>query len=211
MSLFRPNFYQTSVLIVVVTHLVGTVGFLSPWSAGFIAITPLHLLLSSGLLLANHSEKSKAFLIAVLLLIAAGYFVEVAGVQTGVIFGAYHYDTTLGPKIWDTPPMIGVNWMMLLVAVSALTIKINVPHIIRAMIGAMIMVFIDFLIEPVAIKYDFWHWEMTSVPTHNYLGWLVTAFILFLAYLYAPFKKENKLAPVLLVAQLIFFGILNLI
>ncbi|TVR38641.1 MAG: carotenoid biosynthesis protein [Cryomorphaceae bacterium] len=209
MKHIKPSFLQISILIVVVTHLVGMIGFVSPWQELFISLTPIHLLLSAGLLLANQEDKNKTFWFAVVGLMAAGYLIELIGIQTGVIFGEYSYDRALGPKIGGTPPIIGVNWMMLVVAVAALISRIKTPFVIKAMLGAMALVGIDYLIEPVAIAYDFWHWHQTTVPTHNYLGWLITAFIFFGVYLSVVKNKANPLALVLLLMQIVFFGVLN--
>lgn len=206
----KPSSFQISALIVVITHLVGIVGYLSEWRSTFVAITPFHLMLSVGLLIYQQEQKNRAFWITIAVIALAGFAVEVAGTNTGIIFGDYTYDHALGPNVWGTPPVIGLNWMMLIVALGSLLVQLNIPNIIRAMCGALCMVIIDFLIEPVAIEYGFWHWERTTIPTHNYLGWLVTAFLFFMVYLEAPFKKKNKLALTLLVMQFMFFGILNL-
>lgn len=206
----KPSLFQTSAVIIVVTHLVGVVGYLSPWSEYFVAITPLHLIVSAGLLILHQQNKNRAFWWTMLGLIIAGYAVEVAGIKTGVIFGIYFYDHGLGPKVFDVPPIIGVNWMMLILAIGSLLSQLNIPLLIKAMLGALCMVAMDYLIEPVAIQYDFWHWASTTVPTHNYLGWLITAFILFLGYFQSPFQKANKLAWILLLMQVLFFGLLNL-
>lgn len=207
---FRLSSLQIAVVVVVVTHLVGAVGYLSPWSEWFLLITPLHLLLSSSLLVWHQADKPKIFWWLIAGLIAAGYFVEVAGINTGVIFGEYEYHTTLGPKIWGTPPIIGINWMMLILGIGSLINHLKAPVLIRAMLGALAMVALDMLIEPVAMKYEFWDWAKSTVPTHNYLGWLITAFILFIGYYLAPFQKRNPLAFTLILMQFVFFGILNL-
>lgn len=207
---FKPSPFLISSTVIVITHLVGIVGFLSPWRDLFITITPFHLVISAGLLLYHHSEKNRTFAITIAGLVTAGYLVELAGIQTGVIFGAYHYERALGPKLFDTPPLIGVNWMMLIVAIGSLLSQLKIPLLIKAMLGALCMVAIDLLIEPVAMAHEFWDWERNTVPTHNYLGWLVTAFILFLAYFQTPFKKFNPIAWLLLLMQVIFFGSLNL-
>lgn len=206
----RPTFFQVSVSVIIITHLVGIVGFLSPWRELFIAITPIHLLISAGLLIAFQAERNTAFWITSAIIALLGFLVELAGIQTGLIFGEYAYDTALGPKIGDTPPMIGINWLMLVLIFGALLSNTNFPVLIKAMLGALCMVGIDFLIEPVAMAHNFWHWESTTVPTHNYLGWMVSSFVLFLIYFQAPFQKNNPLAVWLLVIQIIFFGLLNL-
>ncbi len=207
---FKPSPFFISTTVIVITHLVGIVGFLSPWREHFITITPFHLLISAGLLLYNHSDKTRRFFLTISGLIAAGYLVELAGIQTGVVFGSYEYQRALGPKLFDTPPMIGVNWMMLIVAFGSVLSRFNVPLLIKAMLGALCMVALDFLIEPIAMAFEFWNWEINAVPTHNYLGWLVTAFLMFAVYFQIPFKKENPIGWILLLMQIVFFGLLNL-
>lgn len=207
---FRLSSLQIAVVVIVVTHLVGVVGYLSPWREWFLLITPIQLLLSSGLLVWHQTDKPRAFWWLIAGLIAAGYFVEVAGINTGIIFGEYEYQTTLGPKVLATPPIIGINWMMLILAIGSLINHLKTPVVIRAMLGALAMVALDMLIEPVAMKYEFWDWPLNAVPTHNYLGWLITAFFLFIAYYLAPFQKKNPVAFTLILMQFVFFGILNL-
>lgn len=206
----KPNSIQIAATVIMVTHLVGLVGFLSPWKELFITLTPVHILLSTGLMVFHQEERPPAFWVLITALALCGFLVEVAGIQTGVIFGDYAYDRALGPKIWGTPPLIGVNWMMLVLALGSIVARVNVPIIIKAMLGALAMVALDYLIEPVAINFDFWHWERNTVPTHNYLGWLITAFLFFLAYFKTSFDKRNPLAGFLLFMQILFFGLLNI-
>ena len=67
------------------------------------------------------------------------------------------------------------------------------------------MVFLDFFIEPVAIKYDFWSWTKIVIPFQNYIVWYIVSFLFLMLFYSSNFKKENKLAPILFIIQLIFF------
>lgn len=78
-----------------------------------------------------------------------------------------------------------------------------------ALLGAVVLVVVDFLIEPVAIKYDYWNWAGGVIPLQNYLGWFVVAFAMFLFFEKMTFRKQNSAAIVLFVAQICFFIILN--
>lgn len=202
--------FQWSAAVVVITHLVGIAGFLSPYRDYFIMLTPLHLLISTGLLIANQAERNKNFFIAALIAYLVGFWIEVAGVNTGLIFGDYAYDSALGFKVLDTPLMIGVNWVMLILSVGAVFSRLNTHWIVKALISAIAMTALDYLIEPVAIVYDFWHWNSESIPLQNYLAWLITSFVLFAVYFSLRFDKENPLAVVILAMQVAFFGLLNL-
>ena len=75
----------------------------------------------------------------------------------------------------------------------------------------MLMVGLDFLIEPVAISLDFWSWEYDIIPLQNYIGWFVIAFILQLIFLNVLDKAEKNIVAVSLFGwQIMFFGVLNL-
>lgn len=201
--------FQWSALVVVITHLVGVAGFLSPFKVYFILITPLHLIISTALLVVNQAERNTNFAVAAIIAYLVGFWIEVAGINTGLIFGEYAYDSALGLKLFDTPLMIGVNWMMLILSIGAVFSRLNTNWLFKAFISAMAMTALDYLIEPVAIVYDFWHWKTDSIPLQNYLAWLITSFVLFAVYFRLRFQKENPLAVVVLAMQIVFFGLLN--
>ena len=73
------------------------------------------------------------------------------------------------------------------------------------------MVSLDVLIEPVAIKLDFWRWQENVVPFQNYIGWYGVGFLILALYFYFLPKYENRLAELLLLLQFVFFGIFNVL
>ncbi|MFW5803961.1 MAG: carotenoid biosynthesis protein [bacterium] len=96
-------------------YIIGGLGLIIPFTRElFQQITPLSLLFSFILLLIYHEgdEKTKFFVVSILIAIV-GFLVEVLGVQTGIIFGSYQYGETLGPKLFQVPLIIGINWLML--------------------------------------------------------------------------------------------------
>ena len=197
-------------LIIILFHFVGLYGFLNPeLNDLFIRLVPLHLLLMLSLLMISGYDRSSSFLLFALGVYAAGYLVEVAGVNTGLIFGSYTYGRTLGTKIWNTPLLIGVNWLTLVYTTGVLLSLFNLNRYFLAFLGAIILMAIDFLIEPVAIKYDYWSWAGGVIPLQNYIGWFLVAFLMFLFFNRMNFRKQNSTAIVLFVAQLCFFMILN--
>ncbi|HSI77937.1 MAG TPA: carotenoid biosynthesis protein, partial [Lunatimonas sp.] len=140
-----------------------------------------------------------------------GMVSEIIGVQTGLIFGDYYYGTVLGTKIWGVPLIIGLNWFLLVYLTGEwLHGKIQ-NHWIAASSGALLMVGIDFVIEPVAVSLGFWTWTSEAIPLENYLGWFFIAFVLQVAYRHFIFKKENRLSAFLLLNLILFFAILSVI
>jgi putative membrane protein len=201
---------KVSIVILIAFYISGIVGILTKnQTIDFLSLTPLNLLVNATLLLLNHQKGTNKQWLVFLIIAVIGYFIEVIGVTTGVIFGDYFYKTTLGWKLFETPLIIGVNWMLLTYGV-VYTIGIKIKNTIGiALASAFVLVALDILIEPVAIKYDFWIWKQAIVPFKNYIAWFFISFIL--CYIVAHYKSvsKNNFAPYLLVMQFIFFGIFN--
>jgi putative membrane protein len=73
------------------------------------------------------------------------------------------------------------------------------------------MVGLDFLIEPVAIKYDYWAWAEVAVPVQNYIAWFFISLVLHWFFKLQMGKVKNPIAPFIIIAQVIYFGLLNLL
>ena len=197
--------------LIVLFHAVGLVGFLMPSAIPlFLKLVPFHLLLMATLLVLTHYGKNKEFGLFLLVTYLAGYLIEVLGVSTGLIFGRYTYGETLGIKLADVPLLIGVNWIILTystgMAIKYLKIR---NHLVRALIGALFMVFLDILIEPVAIRFDYWSWEGMNIPFQNYVAWFLFSFCLLLFFFARKFRPNNPTAIAMLLSQTLFFLVLN--
>lgn len=197
-------------LIIILFHMVGLYGFLNPdLTSLFIKLVPFHLLLMLLLMIISGYDGSPGIMLFALSVFAAGFLVEVAGVNTGLIFGSYTYGGTLGLKLWHTPLLIGVNWLIMVYSTGVLLIACQINKYLLALTGAAILVGIDSLIEPVAIRYDYWSWSGEIIPLQNYVGWFFVSFMMFILFTSLNFKKQNSAAIVLFAAQLLFFIILN--
>jgi len=200
-----------SILIVIIFHIVGLIGFLIPFLRPyFLRIVPAHLLLMLFLLLFNHHGRFFKLILFFLIISILGFFAEWIGVHKQWLFGHYVYDNTLGFKLKEVPLMIGINWFLLIYSASVLTQKIPVKTAWQKIIsGALILVLLDLLIEPVAIRSGYWHWIGNGIPLKNYICWfLLSAFFIFLFRIY-NFRTQNWVAPTVLIAQFIFFLVLN--
>ncbi len=197
--------------IFIILHLVGIAGFsIEATQVLFQWLTPFNLLISLGLLLWLHPGWNYQFVLLSIIVGLLGYLIEVAGVNTGRIFGDYTYGETLGFKLWNTPLMIGANWLMMIYYTSAIAKRITGVRILQIVLGATLMVLMDLLIEPVAITFDYWTWSGVNVPIQNYIGWFVSALLLHTVYTSVE-NRKNSAAPYLAIAQLIFFAVLNIL
>ena len=106
--------------------------------------------------------------------------------------------------------MIAVNWFLLIYSTGVLMQRARVKNIyVRLIIGALALVMLDIIIEPVAIHFDYWHWAGNTIPVKNYICWfLLSAAMLFIFELF-KFKQQSKVAPALLAMQFIFFLVLD--
>ncbi|CAN5404521.1 hypothetical protein BH10BAC1_BH10BAC1_21270 [soil metagenome] len=198
-----------STIILVVVHVAGIIGILSPYKDSFLILTPLNLLVSITLLFWNHKDFSNSFNVFCVLTFIIGFTVEWIGVHTKLLFGHYTYGEVLGPKILDIPVIIGVNWLMLIYSVGVVCNKINTNAFVKSFIGAAALVLLDLFIEPVAMKYNFWNWFEGAPSIRNFIDWFIIAFLLLLLFNALKFNKNNALAKALLIVQLIFFVTLS--
>jgi putative membrane protein len=193
-------------------YLVGVVGLSAERTRPvFQALVPFTLLFSLYFLWLFHEQHSLRFYITCLGIFLLGFLVEVAGVNTGLIFGEYFYGRTLGVKIWNTPLMIGVNWLLLIYTVWVLTGFITGNRWLRYALGGLAMVMYDIFLEPVAIRIDMWNWHGADVPLQNYLAWFVVSVILLVLLDLNVKNLKNKIAPSLFIIQIVFFVLLNIV
>ena len=197
-----------SSLALVIVHLAGIIGINSMYRELFLSLTPFNLLLSAGLLLYNHKGFNRPFLIFMLTVLPGGFLVEVAGVSTGIIFGEYRYERSLGWQLLSVPPVIGVNWFMLVYCAGIISHKLKVNLILKSAAGAALMVALDALIEQTAPTYGFWSWLGGIIPLRNYVAWFIISFGFLCLFHASGFHKQNRLAPVLYIIQLVFFALL---
>ncbi|MBM3399034.1 MAG: carotenoid biosynthesis protein [Bacteroidetes bacterium] len=199
------------VAIAAIVYAVGITGlFIASTRSQIMGLTPVNLALSLLVPLIFQKKWSAGLFIGLLCVGVCGFFIEYAGVHTGLIFGKYHYGNTLGPGWQGIPYMIGVNWAMLVFfSVSALSGRIGNAWGL-ALAGAAIMTFYDYIMEPVAVRMGLWYWDKRIIPMQNYVAWFVCSFVLIRLYLWLAKPEQNPVAASLLVIQTAFFAALRL-
>ncbi|MCC5930529.1 MAG: carotenoid biosynthesis protein [Cyclobacteriaceae bacterium] len=201
-----------AIFLIVSMHLAGIIGLALPVSRElFLWLTPFNLIATFLLLIDSHSDWRNSFKVYLILAYVISFAVEAIGVNTGIIFGWYEYGTVLGYKLWGTPLLIGINWLILLLATGDVANRIHSNLLVRSALAAVFMVVLDFIIEPIAISLGFWTWEEVLVPLRNYAGWFITALILQVMYSLTNTNPRNSRSVWVLGAQILFFAILNFI
>lgn len=128
--------------------------------------------------------------VALLLITAVpGYAVEVLGVHTGLPFGSYRYSSTLGPRLFAVPPVIGLAWTMLAWPAALAARRLVHAPAARVLVGAWALASADLFLDPQQVAAGHWTWRFPAphlpgvpdVPLTNYAGWLAVALVLSLA------------------------------
>lgn len=200
----------------------GALGCLSPLSRDFfVAFTfPVLGLGALWVLWISRHQASRLTWLALGLCYALGFASEWMGVATGRIFGSYEYGTPLGPKLGGVPPLIGLNWVILVWAAYSI-----LPSTTSSWMAALGVVFMDLIMEPGATSLGFWTWQdapalsrpwsvLVVAPLQNYVAWGILAWIMLgiLGWRYqgAPLVRPSRAAVFYAACILFYFGILML-
>lgn len=171
----------------------------------FITKTPFNLLLTALLLFIYYPIDGFRKAIPVFVIYAASILVEWIGVHFGFLFGNYVYGNNLGFKLDGVPLLIGVTWATLILCTAAIADRVVKPVYLKVMVGALLMVFIDFFIETSAPPFDFWIWADGAAPLRNYVAWFGVSLLLHGFYHQQKMKGDFTFSYHIYAAQLVFF------
>lgn len=122
---------------------------------------------------------------------------EHTGVATGLIFGHYHYSDKLGYKLGHVPIAIPLIWFMMMYPSYIIANLIGTGSPVGeqggtgriawlSLLGAITITAWDLAVDPVFSNLGFWVWEgggpYFGVPLQNFVGWILTTFIIFFCY-----------------------------
>lgn len=202
--------YKYSVAFLIIFYIVGISGFLLPDIRQlFSRLTPFALLLSTGFLIWFHRPKFTLKMLFVFgFIFIFSFLVEAIGVKTGLIFGEYIYGNGLGIKLFETPLMIGLNWLMLVYCTKIIAEKISENQTIRLFFAPFLMVVYDLILEQAAPFLGMWSWAEGKIPMQNYISWYLLAFLFHLLLQKTKTNFSNKLAGPVFLIQFMFFVIL---
>lgn len=211
MKVLIPN-KSTSIIsigIIWLFHICGMIGISYGNKEFFLAFTPINLFISFVLLFINQVQLEKSELNAALIIFFIGMISEILGVNYGLIFGDYVYLDNLGFKVLGVPVLIGVNWIILTFITGSMSSYIIKNKHIAAITGAILMILLDLIIEPVAPLLGFWIFDLPTVPLQNYIGWFVIGLTTQYIYHFNIERKEHSFSINLLLVNAVFFAFLN--
>ncbi|NUW42789.1 carotenoid biosynthesis protein [Nonomuraea rhodomycinica] len=107
---------------------------------------------------------------------AVGYAAELAGVTTGVPFGAYSYTEVLQPQLLGVPVIVPVAWGGMGLAAYAVAPGGGVA---RLLLGALALTAWDLFLDPQMLRLGAWTWHdggfYRGVPLSDLAGWLLVS------------------------------------
>ena len=201
---------KVSVFVIWLFHVCGMIGISYGNKDLFLSFTPVNLIISFFLLFVNQIQITQRELLSVFTIFLIGMICEILGVNYGYIFGDYVYLDNLGTKVFGVPILIGINWIILTFitgSISSYIFKKNLKFSILS--GAIFMILLDLIIEPVAPLLGFWIFDLPSVPLQNYVGWFLIGLATQFIYQKFVVDKEISFSANLLLANIVFFSFLN--
>ncbi|MEY2792514.1 MAG: hypothetical protein RJA76_506 [Bacteroidota bacterium] len=200
----NPTFIKRFLVILYGAGLIGL--SFQAYRSFFQPLTPYTLWFTGFICLYLYPTKNIKTYASFAMLFLAGYLVEVVGVKTGKLFGEYAYGATLGTKIAEVPLVIGMNWLILLMSTSAVVEEWGFGGLFgKSALGAGLMTFLDFFIEPVAIHFDYWQWKFNQIPIQNFAAWWLISFIFHFIYQQMELNLKSSLYRLVALLQFIFF------
>lgn len=200
----KESYKSYFLYFLILVYLSGSIGFVvNP--IFFSPFTPYTLLFTCFVFLIHQPISDKKYISAFFSIAILGYIIELIGIKTGLLFGNYSYGNGLGFKLLDVPLIISINWAMLICAGITTVSKVFSNKLVVISVTALLVTFIDLIIEQVAQKLDFWQFEGGLAGLHNYLGWIGVVF--FTSYIFYPaiIKGNSMVSSIVLILQIIFF------
>jgi putative membrane protein len=223
----RKVLLNIALFIALLFHICGITGILfTSYKDWFIQNTPIHLLVMSALLIITHPSKNKNFYLFFLITVVGGFCVEAIGVNTHTLFGNYTYGNVLGAKAFNVPLLIGCNWFIIIYCAGMITqayenymlkrikeqgidLTTKMKMLSFLVDAAFLAAFLDWMLEPVAVKLGFWKWENDLIPIYNYVCWLLISTLFLWIFRKLNYDKRNIFAVHLLIIQFLFFLVLR--
>ena len=201
----KKNRVVIAVFLMLFFNVTGSIAlFIPALETTVLTLTPFNLLVTFFIFYWANNDFSINLIKTVIVVFFIGLFIEILGVNFKVIFGEYSYGETLGFKILNTPIIIGLNWLSLSLACFGIASYIFKPKYLVVLGASFLMVFVDYIIEPIAMALDFWSWQDDTVPVQNYFSWFLVSIIIQFIIFQSKVRLNFKICFALLFSQVLF-------
>lgn len=187
-------------------HVSAIAGISAGYTDWFISKTPSNLMLSFLIMAIVFPFNQPKVKLLFVLFFVMGFIAEWVGVNTGILFGDYHYGKNLGIKLDGVPLLIGLNWSVLALATGAIADRMAISNFIKPFAAASMMLALDFLIEKSSTEFDFWSFSNDVVPIWNYVCWFLLSFLMQVVFRYVGPKSHFGISLHYFAVNTVFFG-----
>jgi bisanhydrobacterioruberin hydratase len=201
----KKNRVVIAVFLMLFFNVTGSIAlFIPALETTVLTLTPFNLLVTFFIFYWANNDFSINLIRTVIVVFFIGLFIEILGVNFKVIFGEYTYGETLGFKILNTPIIIGLNWLSLSLGCFGIASYVFKPKYLVVLGASFLMVFVDYIIEPIAMELDFWDWKDDTVPVQNYVSWFLVSIIIQFIIFQSKVRLNFKICFALLFSQVLF-------
>lgn len=173
-------------------------------------------------------KRTSIYLVSAMVL---GYSAEIFGINTGLLFGKYHYNINDVGIIYGVPLFIPIEYGYLLYVGNMLCLAISEKFSLKkhllglGLLTSVIMTLKDLSTDPIkSVVQQIWQWPNKGIyfgePIHNFIGWVVVFSILTWVACYLAWhrggysekislKKEHFIMPLTLLFILGIFGFIS--
>jgi putative membrane protein len=203
---------QYFIYLLIIMFSVGIVGYAIPSTYDFVHSTTEFFLWFTGLTTLTLSilrvKKRVKYIVLIVITAALTIFIEIVGVKTGLIFGEYEYSNLFKFTAFEVPVIIGINWVIALLASYSLSQRITKVRFFSLLFVPLFIFAFDFVLEPVAIALNYWTWPGNKVPIENYIAWASIGFVFSLVLELMKTHVKFPILERLFLIQAAFFIIL---
>jgi len=137
------------------------------------------------------------------------FLTEAAGVATGFVFGNYVYGEGMRIKLLGVPLIIAYNWLILIFGALNISARLSMNKNLVPLIAALIIMLFDFIMEPVAVRLDYWQWEGNAIPLRNYIAWGLITWLCSYPLVRINLVPGSVMVRLLFLSQALFFLLLR--
>lgn len=197
---------------IIIFYSVGIIGFSINYTHKlFTFLSPIILILTLCLLFFyDRKATDKKRIIYFSFIFLSSFIIEMIGVNTGLLFGDYQYYHGLGIKLFNTPLLIGINWILIIYITSSIFTKLKYNFVSQVIIPSGLMIIYDIIMERAAPSMEMWSWP-NNIPLQNFIMWGFLAVFFHSIRYFSKIEIKNKMAIPIYLAQIILFVFIILI
>lgn len=126
----------------------------------------------------EYKKNNKAVLKFFGIIVVWGYFIELVFSRIRFLYGDLEYYSVLSPKLFGVPFLIGLYLSVLLFGLISFieTYYCKKSTSFKVMACAFFTLIFGLILEPVAVKFDYWSWS-GGVPWIRYLVWFIVGYV----------------------------------